>query len=80
MKDTEWIEHLGVLDVKEGDLIVVKVPCNTGWSAMENIREAIDVTVRPRNVAVLIMLDGMDMGVIRRDGGWEDIVIKAEDQ
>lgn len=69
--DFSMIEHLQVLELKDGDTIVLKTQQVLSVEQHVIITECIGDTFKERNVKVLVLDDGMDIGVIRSKEGDE---------
>jgi hypothetical protein len=65
MDKIDWIERMQVLEVKEGDTIILKTQQVLSVDQHVIITECIGDMFKERNVKVLVLDDGMDIGVIR---------------
>ncbi|MED1784250.1 hypothetical protein P4V43_20725 [Brevibacillus fortis] len=67
MEEVSFIEHMSVLDVKDGDAIVLKVNQPLSRQQEEMIVNRIKQVVDPHNergVGVLVLGEGMELGVL----------------
>lgn len=68
MEDVSFIEHVSVLGVKEGDVLILKVNQLLSRQQEELIENRIKQMVDPHNergVGVLVLGEGMELGVLR---------------
>ena len=69
MSDTVYVEHLKALPIKDGDMLVFKYPKVLSDDAKRNIVRGLRETVNDlgfKNVKVLILEEGADLGVITK--------------
>lgn len=65
--EPQWLERLAVLDVRPGDVIVVRAPRALSGQAMKYLSNAVQHAVGG-GCKVLILDSGMDIGVLRPTG------------
>lgn len=65
--EPEWLERLAVLDVRPGDVIVVRAPRALSGPTMKYLSNAVQHAVGG-GCKVLILDSGMDIGVLRPTG------------
>jgi hypothetical protein len=59
-----WLGDVGVLDVRDGDVIVLRVEGRMTIERMDYLSQKIKSVINKR-VKVLVLDDGMDIGVVR---------------
>jgi hypothetical protein len=66
MDDVQFIESLGTLNIKPGDVIVVKLNRPVHRDTQQRIQQTItDGYFRGMRIKTLVLQPGMDIGVIR---------------
>jgi len=68
-KDTQFIQSMQKLDIKDGDLIVLKYPGILPAKTSISIRESLQEALRKwgyNGLKVILLEDGMDIGVFKK--------------
>lgn len=70
MNEIEFIQSMNVLELKENDVLFIKVGTKLSSEHLERIQEKVEQQL-PENlkgkIAVFILGEGMDAGVIRKE-------------
>lgn len=68
----DYLKTMQKLDVKDGDIIVIKNPYKLSAETYTNLRLAIQKILKEYgyNVKVMILEDGMDIGVLRKEDNY----------
>ena len=61
----DLIESFGKLDLKDGDIVILKHPMILGKNAAVRLREAVEDILKPFNVKIMVIENGMDIGILR---------------
>lgn len=65
MDKIEWVESLKVLEVKDGDVIVIKTKHATSREFRDHVTEVINDLFKGKNIKTLVLDDETDIGVLR---------------
>lgn len=67
--EPDWLKHWQRLDVKAGDIIVLRHPAVLSSSTAANIKAVVIDTLKPlgKDVRVLILEENMEIGVLRKE-------------
>jgi hypothetical protein len=68
-EEIKFIESFGKLELKEGDIIVLKTDRKLSSNEFENVGRSMDMIIKRwgfENVNCLILDEGMDIGVISK--------------
>ena len=76
--EAELIEHMGTLTLQDGDLLVVRLKGNATHAILSNASRAVKELLGDRKVAVAVMDENYDMGVIRKEQEWEKVYAKKD--
>lgn len=65
---SDGIDKVETLDVRDGDTLVLSIPCRIDAADEENLRHNLKVFLRKRGVAVevLVLTEGMSLSVLRK--------------
>ena len=66
--DVEWLKSMQRLEVRDGDIVVIKHPCPLRAEASENLRGALKEIINEYGykVNVMILDGGADIGVLTK--------------
>ncbi|MFZ3132666.1 MAG: hypothetical protein WA125_16595 [Desulfosporosinus sp.] len=63
----EKVENMKVLEIKDGDTLIVKLNCIANDKQVKTITHQLKRALElPDNIKVIVMEEGMDIGVIRQ--------------
>ena len=67
----DFLESMQKLDVKDGDIIVLRYGAKLSKETSTNLRDAIQEIIKGFgfNVKAMILEDGMDIGILRKKEG-----------
>ena len=65
----DWLQSMQKLDVKDGDIVVLRCNKKLSREAYLNIRDAVKEAIQEFGFGVHVMIfeDGMDIGVLRKE-------------
>lgn len=67
MDRIEFIEHLGILKIVPGDIVVVKVGKPLSSDQYQAIHRTVKNVIGSSYAKVVILEDGVDIGVVRKE-------------
>ena len=67
--DIKFLQSMQKLEIKEGDIVVLRHPCKLSEQAVTNLKTQIKELIRSGgfNVKVMVLEEGMDIGVLQRE-------------
>lgn len=65
--DLTMIEHLQVLELKDGDTLVIKTQRDVSAGEMDHINDIVADLFKGMDIKTLVLMNGMDIGVIRSE-------------
>ena len=68
MDEIDFVEHLKVLSLAPKDIIVIKTDRRLSEVQYTNVKRYIEQIVNRGDVKIMILEDGLDIGVLRSEG------------
>jgi len=67
--DINFLQSMQKLEIKEGDIIVLRHSCRLSEQAAANLKSQIEEIIRSSgfNIKVMVLEDGMDIGVLQKE-------------
>lgn len=68
-KEVEWLSHFQRLDVKDGDIIVLRYPGPLSPDSAANLTAAVKENVKSfgKDVQVMLLQEDIEIGVLRKE-------------
>jgi len=66
-----FLQSMQKLDVKDGDVIVLRHPYQLSKTCSKNLQDGIEESIKKFgfNVRIIVLEEGMDIGVLTKKGG-----------
>lgn len=67
MKEIEFIESFGKLELRDGDILVLKTEQHLSPSTYSSLKEQVLAIAKPLNVKAIVLDGGLDIGILRKE-------------